>query len=389
MLINKILLLSVLTLITPAAFSAVKVGKEVPPLKLREVVNGYTASFSPIALESGEKRSENFKSLTGLIFFGTWSQSADVTMPALAELQSEFQNRGLRLIAISPEKKAAVKAFLKRHPEINFAVGVDKDEETLKNYFGIDVTLPTCLLVDDDEKIIWIGDIVDLPVVVRSVYRGKFDMVQQKAVTQLTAQMRSALRAGKNTSALELARQINKRDPGNPAAMRLVLFILESGGQFQQALDYLEQTCKSVPDSVDATFAFLQFLQRHPEYEKNIVPVAERAFTAFKKNPRDLNNLAWLLMDLFPFVPGTLSVTGQAIAVAEKELPSGAPNVLKASLLVTTARYLYKCGQLEKAVVSQTAAVELLGSSRRSLAMAKLLKYYQQALAESENSSKP
>lgn len=383
--INKILLLNVLFILCPAAFAVAKVDKDAPPLVLREVVNGYTASFSPVALKSGEKRPENFKSLTGLIFFGTWLQAVDATMPALAELQTEYRTMGLRLIAVSPEKKAAVQAFLTRHPEINFAVGIDKDEDTLKSYFGIDIILPTCLLVDDDEKVIWIGDIVDLPTVVRSYYRGKFNMEQQKAVAQLAAQMRSALRAGKNTSAMELAKQINERDPGNPAALRLVLFILESGGQFQQALDYLEQTCKTVPDNVDATFSFLQFLQRHPEYENRIMPVAEKAFAAFKKNSRDLNNLAWMLLDSFPFVPGTLSVAGKAVAVAEKELTTDSPDVLKASLLVTKARYQYKCGLLKEAVATQKKAVELLGSSRRSLGAGQLLKYYQQALAENGN----
>jgi tetratricopeptide (TPR) repeat protein len=371
------------TLAALAAFSLYGVearpGLKAPALFLREELTGRPVSFQPEALKEGEKRSEGFKFLVGLMFFGSWSPMSDAMNPALASLQTEFRKKGFRLIAVSPEPKDRVQAFLKRHPETNFAVGIDKDEKSLKGYLGVKVVLPRAILIDADEEVLWIGDVVDMPMLVRKYYSGKFDVEKLNVVSQLLEQMRSALRSGNNGEAEKLAYRVLQKDPGNAAAIRLVLFIKESGGHLAEAVDFLDKTYKKSPDSVDAAFAYLQFIERHPEFLKKLVPTAKLALASFKNRPRDLNSLAWMLLDMFPFENGTLEIAESAIKEAVKELAKDAPDEVRASFLVTEARLYYKTGQLDKAVSSQKQAVELLGDSTRSIAAGKMLKYYQEA----------
>ena len=198
-------------------------------------------------------------------------------------------------------------------------------------------------------------------------------------LSQLLEQMRSALRSGNNSEAEKLAYRVLQKDPGNAAAIRLVLFIKESGGHLAEAVDFLDKTYKKSPDSVDAAFAYLQFIESHPEFIKKLVPTAKLALASFKNRPRDLNSLAWMLLDMFPFENGTLEIAESAITEAVKGLAKDASDEVRASFLVTEARLYYKTGQLDKAVASQKQAVELLGDSTRSIAAGKMLKYYQEA----------
>jgi tetratricopeptide (TPR) repeat protein len=377
---KKILILGI-AVIAPLYIFAIeiRVGLKAPSLFLREELSGRPVSFEPEELKEGEKRPKGYKFLVGLMFFGTWAPMSDAMMPVLAELQSELRKKGFRVIAVSPESKSRVQAFLKRHPETNFAVGIDKDEKSLKGYLGVNTVLPRAVLIDEDEKVIWIGDVVDMPMLVRKYYSGNFDVENLNVVSQLLGQMRSSLRAGKNESAIKIAYRVLQKDPGNAAAIRLVLFIRESGGQLGKALDFLDKSYQKAPDSVDAAFAYLQFIQRHPEFTKKLVPVAKKALQAFKQRPRDLNSLAWMLLEMFPFENGTLEIAAKAIKLARKGLPGNSSPTLQASFLVTQARVYYKTGHLDKAIATQQKAVELLGTSIRSIAAGKLLEYYRQA----------
>ena len=84
-------------------------------------------------------------------FWASWCGPCKASFPVLGDLQKQFGDRGLVVVAISVDEKAsAMQGFLKKHPA-GFTVVRDLDQRLVQA--ANVATMPTSFLVDRNGKI--------------------------------------------------------------------------------------------------------------------------------------------------------------------------------------------------------------------------------------------
>jgi thiol-disulfide isomerase/thioredoxin len=186
--------------------------------------------------------------------WATWCAPCVRAMPHLNQLQADYSDQGLRVIAISIDKGAGaenqVERFIERRAEdIGFDVALDEGatNESWLNASGR-TTIPTSFVVDKEGTVVWIGNpmapegehgdpVIDR--VLREVFGGSYDSASaiadarseisaarkarelQDRVSDLTTQMGSLWSEGKIDEALAVIDQIIEIDPAGNSGLAI------------------------------------------------------------------------------------------------------------------------------------------------------------------------
>jgi tetratricopeptide (TPR) repeat protein len=101
----------------------------------------------------------------------------------------------------------------------------------------------------------------------------------------------------------------------------------------------------------------------------------------FAGNQEALNNLAWILLERFPYTPGTLEIAAAAVERANALMQQNSDKTFAPAIYNTQALVYYKSGLLQQAVASQQRAIELSADNPAAVKSGNLsLEYYQNAL---------
>lgn len=111
-------------------------GAFAPPFKGIEGVGGSAFPASMGALRGR---------VVVLDFWATWCGPCRVTIPKLSDLQARYGAQGLSVVGVSTEDTQDVASFA-QHAAMRYAVGVDKNAETTREY-GV-MSLPTVVVID-------------------------------------------------------------------------------------------------------------------------------------------------------------------------------------------------------------------------------------------------
>ena len=374
----KKILLTFIAAVTLAFSSvALQTGQKAVKLQIKKwLKNG------PVTLDFSKKVPENHKQdLYLLVMWGTWSPACRNSIPMLCYLQNKYRSKGLQIIAISREKTEVVEKFLDTRPQINYAVAVDDKSLTTLNYLGASRLLPRIYIINTEGRIIWDGEIADLAMILKKIYRGSYNIDIQRSVSTLQQDLEVSLRSGNAKQTIELTDKILKLDPENGLAVRMRMFLYENLRQYDKAWDFVNERIKITPDNNMLYFLKLDFVSRFQQYGKYAAPLAEDIYKHFKNDAQMLNNMAWGMLTKFPFNGKVLhfaaTCTQRALDLAKQDKMHKS---FYASCLNTMALVYYRCGMLEKALETQRKVSKIALADKAQKSSDSAEKFYQSAL---------
>ena len=132
-------------------------------------------------LKNLDNRTVSFSSLQGEVltvidFWATWCKPCEKSLPELAKLSDEFQNKGVNFVGISidsPRNLAKVKPFARSH-KISYPVLLDLNSEVMAKLSVRAV--PTLLIVNDENEIVYFHE---------GYQPGEEDQIREEIVKQL------------------------------------------------------------------------------------------------------------------------------------------------------------------------------------------------------------
>jgi hypothetical protein len=133
-------------------------GDPAPPLVIREWLQRGVYD---------EVRPADGRLITVIEFWASWDPLSRAVLPMHDELQAELADRGVRLLAASPEAPEDVRAYLAQSGLRNIAIACDDNETTLRAFFPSDrsVHIPFTILLEErspsgDPCVLWRGPAV-------------------------------------------------------------------------------------------------------------------------------------------------------------------------------------------------------------------------------------
>ena len=336
----------------------------------------------PVLLQIGKEIPESRqKDLFVLVLWGAWSPACRDSVPMLVYLQNKYQDKGLRIIAVSREKTDIVSKFLDEHPQINYAVAVDDASLTTLHYLGESRLLPRIYIINTKGIITWDGEVADLAMILKKMYNGTYNASIQKKVSPLQQELEVSLRSGNVSETIKISDKILELDPENGFAIRMRMFVYENRRQTDKAWDFLNSLIKKTPDNTMLYFVKLDFISRFPQYNKYAAELAEEIKKHFYNNAQMLNNMAWGLLTRFPF-DGDVLPLAAACSQRALELSAADKNnkAFHASCLNTMALVYYRSGMVKKALETQREVSKLAREDKAKSGSNQAEKLYESAL---------
>ncbi len=376
---NKvILILSLLTVCLLQVFQvyALESENEAPALKLSKwLMNG------PVKIEFDKKDKDADKKLFAIVFWGTWSSSCRDAVPLLMYLQKQYRDKGLKIIAVTREDENSVTKFIESNQTINFGIVLDDQSISTLTYMGESRIFPKVFIIGNGNQILWSGEAIDLSTVLDKFYSGRFNLSKQREISKLSQELQIAMLQSKNELVRSIAQRILEIDAEDGFAFRTMMFAYENDDKADEAIQFMSKMIKENQKIARFNFIKIDFIARYPVFTKELLPMAETFLTNFADNPAELNNLAWSLIDRFPYLPGTLEVAWKAADKACKAVEKNGTGEQKSAYLNTMALIYYKCGMLQPAIDTQKKVSSLLKDNaavQRNSALS--LAYYESAL---------
>jgi len=191
-----------------------KVGEAAPELRVSEWLKG-----EPI---KGFVRGQIYV----VEFWATWCGPCILAMPHLSDVQRQFADKGVTVIAVNVMEKDldAAKALIKKmaksvenHIALDAKAPGEKEGAMEKAWLGEDRGIPRCLIVDRDTKIAWIGHPTGVESPLHAIVAGTYDSLKQaeidKSLGELDHKLALALKGKKWGDVLKITEQINEIDP--------------------------------------------------------------------------------------------------------------------------------------------------------------------------------
>jgi thiol-disulfide isomerase/thioredoxin len=332
----------------------------------------------PIGKEVPKSRK---KDLFVIVLWGAWSPACRDSVPMLIYLQNKYRDKGLQIIAISREATATVDKFLDEHPQINYAVAVDDASLTTLHYLGESRLLPRIYIINTSSKVVWDGEVADLAMILKKMYKGTYNASIQEKVSPLQQELEVSLRSGNVSETIKISDRILELDPANGFAIRMRMFVYENQRQTNKAWDFLNSLIEKTPDNTMPYFVKLDFVSRFPQYNKFAVELAEEIKKQFHNDAQMLNNMAWGLLTRFPFdgdiLPIAAACTQRALelSAADKNNKS-----FYASCLNTMALVYYRSGMVKEALETQRKVSKLVMQGKAKKGSNQAEKLYESAL---------
>ena len=304
---------------------------------------------TPLALLPPAKPQPNEPRLKAAVFFLTRAANRDETLTMLNNLRRSYAGP-LRLAAVTPDSEADVREMLKARPDFTLPLGVDQKRQLTANYMNGSMLYPMAFVTDDSGRIIWSGELVDLGEMVQNYLEGNFDASRQKKLAPLLDELQTLLRENNDRRMKMVTNSILKIDPGNAAALRIRLFVLENSGRLDEAWQLIDSQLRQQPKLERLYFAALDLAMRHPELAGRIPALLAAYRSAIAGNPDSDNLMAWTLLNRLPDDPAALRSAVELAGRAESQLKPDSAPALRAAILSTRSLIAYRLGNVAGAV---------------------------------------
>jgi thiol-disulfide isomerase/thioredoxin len=196
-------------------------------------------------------------------FWATWCGPCIFAMPHLSDIQRQYMDKGVTVIAINvmDEDLDGARALIKKMgTTVENRVAIDANTTgeragvMAKAWLGADRAIPRCLIVDRDTKIAWIGHPMRVDGPLHAIVAGTYDAAQQSLVDEqfalLDRQLGVAKRDKQWSTVLEILDQMHVADPfSTPLNYTTRLQALFGQGDYESANRFVKQVLN---DSVDS-----------------------------------------------------------------------------------------------------------------------------------------
>jgi len=153
----------------PAADKVSRLGDPAPTLSVKEWVTGKPVVFKPGT------------NIYVLEFWAALSPASRAVVPALNELQNEFKDQGVVLVAIADDPPDKVREFA-TGVKLEYTVAADDRRATARKYmvaFGQN-GIPHAFIIGRDGTVIWHGHPLGLKKALDAILAGRYDL--QRAI---------------------------------------------------------------------------------------------------------------------------------------------------------------------------------------------------------------
>ena len=239
-----------------------------------------------------------------VVFLLMHAGNAAETIQMLNQLQEKYP-AALRINVITPDPESDAKAFAAGIPFKNIAFGVDRDRKTTGKFMENSMLYPMAFLVGPEGGIVWNGEVVDLPEILEEALKKPLDVEKQKKIAALLDELQVLMRDNAERQMCLLADRIFRLDPGNAAAMRMRLFVLENSGRIPEAGELIFEQLKCSPKKIRLYYNAFDLIARYPYYIKELNRVTE-AFMENISDPDACDFAVWTLLSRMNFEPEAL-----------------------------------------------------------------------------------
>ncbi|WP_028055423.1 TlpA disulfide reductase family protein [Sinorhizobium medicae] len=290
-------------------------------------------------------------------FWATWCEPCISAMPNLIQLQEEYEDSGLEVVAVAADEEAEtaddVQAYLdawltEKFPKLNFRIGIDCTGEMNKLWMepSFSSGIPSSFVVDRDGRIAFIGHPTDLVSVLPKALDGSW-------------------RTSDQAEAVERERIARGREKALAKSIRDRFHAATEMEDWKAALSAIEEGITLMPDSIQLRAAHADtLLHKMRDMQTGLPVLRELVRDAIDRNAED-----WLLQamnQLFnPAYDDTDFPSVERLAMG-KELSehilalTGLEDDVKASSYRLVARYYYESGNKARAEELLKLALKLV-----------------------------
>ncbi|MCF6176387.1 MAG: redoxin domain-containing protein [Victivallaceae bacterium] len=352
---------------------ALQVGNTAPRLDVDKWLKNGPASIIMKATED-----DSVKPCRAVVFWGTWNPNLKNDILTLNYLQHRYRKQGLQIIAVSREPVKQIKKALKVFP-VNYAIAADRDSRTTLQYMGDDHVFPKIFLVNQQREIIWKGEIADLENILKKFFKGNFDVNRQVTIDKMHNKLRLTLRSFNTQDAEKIINNILRDDPTDGFAIRAAMFIYEKSNRPATAIAFIDKRIAAVKDDINLRLMKLRLMQQYsPDKTTEINTFAKQALKDFSEQPEALNDLAWFLLNGFPFTPDIILTALKAAQNAAAKTVDDKDVEKKAIINTTLARAYCIIGNPKQALKLQEQLSLTITNQQQKKQSLKYEKYYRQ-----------
>jgi thiol-disulfide isomerase/thioredoxin len=328
------------TLISALIFAAV--AGNVPALDIGDKAPSLAGIKTWIGGDPVDTALTETKAIHVVEFWATWCPPCRETIPHLSELQKKFGDRGVTIVGVTDEAEDVVRPFLETLKP-SYRIALDGDKKVSEAYMKDVDGIPHAFVVDATGMVVWHGHPMDgLEDVLLRLVEGRYDLEKARVARERQSRLMAALQQDDASSALKAVDEMLADDAKNLELYQMKAGLLMQGDD---------------PAALEAHFA--------------------RMVEVFKDSPGELNDIAWMMVapSPLPLPRRDLRLAYEAVRRAVKLTGGTEP-----AMLDTLALVYCSAGLPEKAVETQTRAIELTKDPELKKSLEAQLGYFQSVL---------
>ena len=350
---------------------------------VEELIGVNWVQGAPLAMLPPENPAPGDPEFKAVVFLLTRAQNTDGTLTLLNYLRRTFANK-VRFAVVTPDSETDVKNLLKRHPDFTASFGVDTKRTLTPKYIGSSLLLPLAFVADKEGEIVWSGEAAYLGEALQKCLDGTLDRDAQRKLSPLLDELPTLLRGDNESRMRRLVDSIFRIEPGQPTALRIRLFVLESSNRAGEALDLVQSQIKLAPKVTRLYFEAMNLIARNPQLASRNEAVVNAYAAAVTDDPDADNQMAWMLLNRQPDDPDALKSAKMLTERANSLLQNDTQGALRGSCLNTQALLAYRLGKLEEANKLQAEAIRVFEAADLPGAASdaqRRLRYYETVLS--------
>lgn len=278
-------------------------------------------------------------------------------------------------VGLAASSEDEIFAFMKEHPDFKYPLLYDR--RGLAAYMERNIIFPYAFVINYENKIIWCGELIDLPGMLDRFENGSYDVEKNRRVSRYLAEMQNAMRIGSEYQLDRAAREIMSIDPGNLSCLRMRLFAFENTNRAEDAWAFLEEFKKKYPQEKNFYLLQIDMGARYPFLAGRGAEVGRDFEKRNLGSSEDRLFAAWMFLNNYKFNVVALEVADTLLQSVKAVFDAGTVGAAKLPDRALYKRALallcYKRCDLSGAVKYQKEACDLINNGDNL----QILKYYE------------
>ncbi len=331
-------------------------GDNAPAMSVSRWISG-----NPIALPSpgqGVESDEKDRDYFVVMIWGSWAPGSPDAIKILQMMSHKYPS--LHIAAVTRDSEQSARSFMNKHAVTGLNIGLDNRSKTTKNFMKNSILMPRVFLIDDERKILWVGEPVDFPAIFKQVKSGKFDEDKVRDIYEITVKLITALQSADSRGIIRYSGQILDLDPANAFAIRARLFTFERSNDLPKAIEFISGLIKRAPKNPTLYFTKMELMLRTDAAPKDYIAVYQAIMKHFQADSAVMLDFVRFMLNRVPFASMAPKLLKQAIKNAETHMPKNIQAREKAGYLTAMARVKALSGDFIAAEKYQQQAIDLL-----------------------------